>query len=103
MLETVLSHLKKRRLHGQIGPQGRVLHRSSEGKPSKVSEISVEGHNVGIRLPSLWPSQCTESLHQTHETSSGDVVQNGRKTNSLPRQHFDNGRKHTTFFFFFFF
>ena len=87
---------KNRRLHGQIGPQGCVFHRSSVGKPSKVSEISMEGHNVGIRLPSLWPSQCTESLHQTHETSGGDVTQNGRKTNSLPRRHFDNGRKQTT-------
>ena len=87
---------KKRRLHGQIRPQGCLFYRSSVGKPSKVSEISVEGHNVGICLPSLWPSQCTESLHQTHETSGGDVAQNGRKTNSLPRRHFDNGRKQTT-------
>ncbi|PFX34455.1 hypothetical protein AWC38_SpisGene717 [Stylophora pistillata] len=75
---------------------GRVLHCSSVGKPSKVSEISMEGHSVGIRLPSLWPSQCTESLHQAHETSGGDAAQNGRKANSLPRRHFDNGRKQTT-------
>ena len=87
---------KKRQLHGQIGPQRCIFHRSSVNKPSKVSEISVEGHTVGIRLPSLWPSQCTESLHQAHETSGGDVAQNGCKTNSLPRRHFDNGRKQTT-------
>lgn len=82
---------KKRRLHCQIGPQRRIFHRSSVDKPSKVSEISVEGHNVGIRLPSLWPSQCTDILHQAHETSGGDVAQNECKTNSLPRQHFNNG------------
>jgi len=65
-------------------------------KSSKISEISVEGHNVGICLPSPWPSQCSKSLHQNYETSGGHVVQNGCKTNSLSGRHFDNGRKQTT-------
>ena len=34
---------KKRRLHGQIGPQGRVFHSSSVGRPSKVSGFLSKG------------------------------------------------------------
>ena len=85
---------KKRRVHNPIGPQDVYF----------TVPVWVN-HQMYLRflwkdtmwvLPSLWPSQCTESLHQTYETSGGDVAQNGCKTNSLPRRHFDNGRKQTT-------
>ena len=73
---------KKRRVHNPIGPQDVYF----------TIPVWVN-HQMYLRflwkdtmwvLPSLWPSQCTESLHQTYETSGGDVAQNGHKTNSLP-------------------
>ena len=48
---------KKRRQYGQIGPHGRLPHSSSVDKSPEISEISLEGHNVGIYLSSLWPNQ----------------------------------------------
>ena len=88
--------VKERRLYGQIGPQGRLLHSSFVDQSPKISEISVEGHNVGVCLPSFWLGQCPKSVHQNYETCYRHVAQNGSNINSLSGRHFDHGRKQTT-------
>lgn len=69
---------KERRLYGKIRPQGCILHSSGVDQSPKIPE-----HNVGVCLPSFWPSQCSQGVHQNYETCYRHVAQNGSKINSL--------------------
>ena len=57
--------------------------------PPQVSPLSLAGHDVGVRMPPLWSSQCPSNTHQVAQTSGGPVEKDGDKANHLPRRHFD--------------
>lgn len=54
---------KKRRLSGQNRFEGRLLHSPYLGKPSNVSEVSLELESLRVCLPSIWANVHPTSFH----------------------------------------
>ena len=83
---------KTKRLFNQDRPKGCLPYCFNMDPSPKIPAIHLEGHYVGVRMSSLWASQCSPHVLKVTKISCSPVKKNGNQTNYLPRRHAYHGR-----------
>ena len=84
--------LKTRGLVGKNRSKRCILNSTHLENPPEVPSFSVEREHAGVCLPPLWPSNSTQGLHQTHETSNSFTASKRALSNYLFRRCTFDGR-----------
>ena len=64
-------------IRGLDGPQGCLSSGLNTSRPPSIPAISMQGHNLSIQVPPLWPISTTTGLYKTAETVVGFLWQRG--------------------------
>ena len=81
-----------KRLDGEGGPQGCLLHSPNPcGSPTHASVSGGVG-TLSVHMPAVWHVLCTLGIHQSNETSGHLPSEHGRLHGHLHRRHTPDGR-----------